>query len=74
MNPVLRIPVHCPLCARELLTKLSVDTVSDALMAGSTIRLHANCHDVQWDANPLEVEQIRQYFRAVGHAGRCEEA
>jgi hypothetical protein len=51
-----------------------VDTVSDALMAGSTIRLHANCHDVQWDANPLEVEQIRQYFRAVGHAGRCEEA
>jgi hypothetical protein len=69
---IFRIPVHCPLCARELLTKLSVDAVSDALMAGSTIRLHAKCHDVQWDANALEVEQIREYFGAVRLAARCE--
>jgi hypothetical protein len=66
MNEVeLRFPVNCPLCARELLTELSIDALSEALTLGSTIRLHANCHRVSWDANPLEVEQIRQYFCAV---------
>jgi hypothetical protein len=31
---------------------------------GSSIRLHANCHDVHWDATELEIEQIREYLSA----------
>ncbi len=31
---------------------------------GSSIRLHASCHDVYWDATELETEQIRGYLSA----------
>jgi hypothetical protein len=44
---------------------LPVVAVVDALAAGKAIQIHANCHDVWWDANALEVEQIRQYLDAV---------
>jgi hypothetical protein len=33
-------------------------------MVGSSIRLHAGCHDVYWDASELEAEQIRSYLGA----------
>ena len=64
-----RFPVNCPLCARELLTKLPAAEVAQALTAGSAIRLRAACHDIYWDASALEVEQIREYFCAVVPAG-----
>jgi hypothetical protein len=61
----MRFPVTCPLCARESLVKFSIGLITEALIAGSTIRLHANCHNVYWNANELEVEQIREYLGAV---------
>lgn len=64
-EPEIRFPVHCPLCGRELLTELSQALLASALSEGTAIRLHANCHAVSWDANRIEVEQIRQYFGAV---------
>ena len=33
-------------------------------MVRSSIRLHAGCHDIYWDASELEVEQIRSYLGA----------
>ena len=64
-DPAVRFPVCCPLCARELLTELSAAEVEAALSAGSAIRLRAACHDVYWDANESEIEQIRQYVGAT---------
>jgi len=68
-EPEVPVPVNCPLCARELLTKLPAAEVAEALMAGSAIRLRAPCHDIYWDASALELEQIREYFFAVVQAG-----
>lgn len=69
-EPRVRFPVTCPICARALLTDLPVALIAEALMRGASIRLHAGCHDVDWDATQLEVEQIRQYLGAgvVTHA------
>jgi hypothetical protein len=45
--------------------ELSVALVAEALVVGATIRLHASCHDISWDATESEVEQIREYLRVV---------
>jgi len=63
-EPGVRFPVTCPICARALLTELPVALIAEALIMGSSIRLHAGCHDVYWDATELEVEQIREYLSA----------
>ena len=63
-EPGVRFPVTCPICARALLTELPVAVIAEALIMGSSIRLHASCHDVCWDATELEVEQIREYLGA----------
>jgi hypothetical protein len=69
-EPRVRFPVTCPICARALLTELPVALIAEALIRGASIRLHAGCHEVAWDATQLEVEQIRQYLGAgaVTHA------
>ncbi len=54
----------CPICARALLTELPVAAIAEALIMGSSIRLHASCHDVYWDATEVEIEQIRGYLSA----------
>jgi hypothetical protein len=43
---------------------LPVAQIAEALIMGSSIRLHADCHDVYWDATELEIEQIREYLGA----------
>jgi hypothetical protein len=63
-EPGVRFPVTCPICARALLTELPVALIAEALIMGSSIRLHASCHDVHWDATELEVEQIREDLSA----------
>jgi hypothetical protein len=68
-EPVIRLPVNCPVCARSLLTELPVSVIAEALIVGSSIRLHAGCHDVSWDATELEVEQIREHLGAAVHTG-----
>ena len=63
-EPGVRFPVTCPICARALLTELPVAVIAEALIVGSSIRLHASCHDVYWDATELEIEQMREYLSA----------
>jgi hypothetical protein len=63
-EPGIRFPVTCPICARALLTELPVAVIAEALIVRSSIRLHAGCHDVYWDATELEVAQIRSYLGA----------
>jgi hypothetical protein len=72
-EPGIRFPVTCPLCARALLTELPVGVIAGALIVGSSIRLHASCHDVYWDATELEVEQIREYLSAAVLTGHRRE-
>ncbi len=64
-EPEIRFPVSCPLCTRELLTRMPVAVIARALSIGATIRLRATCHDIDWEASASEVEQIRQYFDAA---------
>jgi hypothetical protein len=63
-EPGIRFPVTCPICARALLAELPVALIAEALMVRSSIQLHAACHDVYWDADESEVEQIRSYLGA----------
>ena len=64
----------CPVCGRALLTELPVAQIAEALIMGSSIRLHADCHDVCWDATQLETEQIREYLGAGVFADHSNEA
>jgi len=64
-EPGVRFPVNCPLCAHWSLSELPVGVIAEALITGSSIRLHAECHDVYWDASEIEVEQIREYLGAA---------
>jgi hypothetical protein len=43
---------------------LPLGIVAAALISGRSIRLHASCHDVYWDAHHSEIEQIREYMAA----------
>ena len=65
-EPTVKFPVVCPECRQEVLTTLNVAFAAEALMRGKNIRLHSNCHDKWWDASTVEVEQLREYTRALG--------
>jgi hypothetical protein len=62
---LLRIPVVCPECAKELLTELPTASIAEALATGRSIRLYASCHGKAWQANCLEREQLRDYLEAA---------
>jgi hypothetical protein len=64
-NALLRIPVVCPKCGRELLNEFPIASVAEALAAGGSIRLHAKCHGKAWQASALEREQVREYLDAM---------
>jgi hypothetical protein len=66
-NSLVRIPATCPMCGQEHLVGLSLETISDCLAAGRSIKLHSDCahHRVTWVANEIERSQIREYTAAV---------
>ena len=64
-NAVLRIPVVCPTCGRELLAEFPAVPLADALVTGDSIRLYASCHGQVWQANAVEREQLYQYLEAA---------
>ena len=65
IEPSVRFPVMCPECRRETLATLPVGLIAGALIRDRTVRLYASCHDVYWDASPVEIEQLRQYMGAL---------
>jgi hypothetical protein len=64
-NTLLRVPVVCPECGRELLNEFPIASIAEALSAGGSIRLHVNCHDKAWQASVLEREQVGEYLDAA---------
>jgi hypothetical protein len=73
-EPGVRFPVTCPVCARALLTELPVAQIAEALIMGSSIGLHAKCHDVYWDATESQIQQIREYLGAGVFTDHSKEA
>jgi hypothetical protein len=69
---IVKFPVICPECQREVLTSLPFTFAAVALIRGRNIRLHASCHDKWWDASPVEVEQLREYVGALALAALPE--
>ena len=64
-EPTIRFPITCPKCANELIVEFPVAVIASDIAQRNSIRLHAICHDVSWDASPLELEQIREYLGAM---------
>lgn len=64
-EPEVLVPVTCPQCGQESLTRLAVSVVADALLAGTRLPLRSKCHARVWDAGDLELEQIREYLVAA---------
>jgi hypothetical protein len=58
------MPIKCPECGEEWLEGFSVALVADALMSGARLRMRSRCHSKEWDANPVEMQQLREYLRA----------
>jgi hypothetical protein len=68
-------PVVCPVCAQGALTRFRMGVVTEALQTGE-IRLYSNCHLAAWDANTLELDEIRDYLdgaMSAALAEACEE-
>jgi hypothetical protein len=61
-GPAIRFPVTCPQCGDESLVEYRLVAVTIALNVWGGMRLHADCHDVFWDASDVEREQIRDYL------------
>jgi hypothetical protein len=66
-NSIVRVPATCPMCGQEYLVGLELETISDRLATGRSIKLDCNCahHSVTWVANEVERSQIREYTAAV---------
>ena len=64
---IVRIPATCPMCGREHLLGLSLETISDRLATGRSIKLYSDCayHRVTWVASEIERSQIQEYTAAV---------
>jgi hypothetical protein len=58
------MPLTCSECGEEWLEGFPVDLVAGALLAGHRIRIRGRCHSREWDATPVEREQLRQYLSA----------
>ena len=71
-EPTFRFPVICPTCREETLSTLKVGIVAAALISGRAVRLYARCHDIYWDAHPIELEQVREYLSAPWVDAPCE--
>ena len=65
-EPCFRFPVVCPECGREEISELQIAGVAAALLKSDVIQLYASCHDVYWNAQAVEVEQIREYLAMAG--------
>jgi hypothetical protein len=66
-NSIVRGPATCPMCGQEYLVGLELETISERLATGRSIKLDCNCahHSVTWVANEVERSQIREYTAAV---------
>jgi hypothetical protein len=55
------------MCGQEYLVGLELETISERLATGRSIKLDCNCahHSVTWVANEVERSQIREYTAAV---------
>jgi hypothetical protein len=55
------------MCGQEYLVGLPLETISDRLATGRSIKLDCSCahHSVTWVANEIERGQIREYTAAV---------
>ena len=55
------------MCGQEYLVGLELETISDRLATGRSIKLDCNCahHSVTWVANEIERSQILEYTAAV---------
>ena len=64
-EPTIRFPVTCPLCAEETLGEFPVALIAIGLLQGNSVKLHAPCHDLHWNASQVELQQIREYLGAA---------
>jgi hypothetical protein len=62
---LLRVPVVCPECGKELLSEYAAASLIESLTNGDSIRLYASCHRRVWPASVIEREQLRQYLEAA---------
>jgi hypothetical protein len=62
---LVRFPVSCPTCRKEVLAEYRQADVVGALVNDRPIRLYAPCCDMSWTASYIEMQQIRAHFGAT---------
>ena len=67
LGPLIRFPIVCPRCMREMLFHVPLKSITEALVTRNDISLStACCGGDDWVASGIETEQIRQYISLVG--------
>lgn len=69
-EPMIRVPVKCPLCGGESLAHFQVAMIAEAFILKNPIRLRAKCHDHTWEASEVERQQIREYLAERRYTSR----
>jgi hypothetical protein len=60
------VTVRCPICGSKSQMRRSISGIAEALLLKNVIRLHAQCHDLWWDASFSERQEIRKLLIEVG--------
>jgi hypothetical protein len=68
-EPFLSFPVVCPQCGAEELFNLPVAILASSLLKATPIEFHTTCHDLRWNADRIEREQLREYLASVTGIG-----
>jgi hypothetical protein len=63
-QPMIMVPVTCPLCAKEQLCALPIADTAEALLSGGVLPLSSECHG-QWIATKAQREQIRAHLAGL---------
>jgi hypothetical protein len=62
---LVRFPVSCPTCRKEVIAEYRETDVVGALVNDRPIQLYAPCCQASWTAGYIEMQQIRAYFGAA---------
>ncbi len=68
------LTVRCPICGSKSQMRRSISGIAEALLLKSVIRLHAQCHDLWWDASFSERQEIRKMLADVGRQEVIEQS
>jgi hypothetical protein len=59
------VPVTCPQCQAESVARVPAGTLKRLLAHRHPLLLRSACHNIEWQASAIELEQIHEYLETL---------